>query len=274
MAGIAIPTVFLATYAGGWIFAGVIALMGALGAEEVFRLAETKNVRALRGAGYVGAGMIPALTYMYITNRMEPGLIWMAAVIWFIALMLNALAARTPEDAPLASIATTIFGVLYCSGLLSSIIVLREQQFLPGRLPAVWFVFLPLATTWICDSLAMAGGGTIGGPKLAPRVSPGKTWSGAISGWAGAILVPPLYAYLILGPAGVNLDLPVLLILGAVIGVIGQLGDLVESLIKREAGVKDSGSFFPGHGGVLDRLDSLYWVLPSTVVVFSLLGVI
>ncbi len=125
---------------------------------------------------------------------------------------------------------------------------------------------------WICDTLAMAGGSLVGGPKLAPVVSPNKTWSGAVSGLAGAILVALLFEAFVLRRVGVSVAPAWTLGLGLAVGVLGQVGDLAESLFKRSVGVKDSGTFFPGHGGVLDRLDSLYWALPITAILLSLEG--
>ena len=114
----------------------------------------------------------------------------------------------------------------------------------------------------------MLGGRTFGGPKLSPVVSPGKTRSGAAAGVVGALLVAP-----VLGPL-VDLSLGRALALAAVLSVVGQVGDLAESLIKREAGVKDSSQLLPGHGGILDRLDSLYFVMPVTAAMYRFFGVI
>ena len=122
--------------------------------------------------------------------------------------------------------------------------------------------------------MAMAGGSTIGGSKLAPTLSPNKTWAGAVSGTVGAIVAAPLYAWVVLDRVGVTFVFWQLLAFGFFVSVLGQLGDLAESLLKREAGVKDSGGFFPGHGGVLDRFDSLYWGVPVAAVLSKAFGTI
>jgi phosphatidate cytidylyltransferase len=126
--------------------------------------------------------------------------------------------------------------------------------------------------TWVCDSLAMAGGAVVGGRRLAPVVSPNKTWAGFVAGTASGALVGPLYGWLVLRPLGIAFSPGWLVVFGVVLAIVGQCGDLAESLFKREAGVKDSGTFFPGHGGVLDRLDSLYWVLPAAAMILTWLG--
>jgi phosphatidate cytidylyltransferase len=133
---------------------------------------------------------------------------------------------------------------------------------------------LPLALTWIGDTCAMAAGTLLGGPKLAPVLSPRKTWAGAVGGTAGAIVAALLIGRLILPRVGVHLGVWVLATVGAVLAVAGQVGDVAESLLKREVGVKDSSALIPGHGGVLDRLDSLYFVIPSAAGLYKLFGIV
>jgi phosphatidate cytidylyltransferase len=120
----------------------------------------------------------------------------------------------------------------------------------------------------------MLGGRAIGGPKLAPAISPGKTWSGAIAGVVAGTLTGALYALVVFPHVQVRFAVIVALALAFALSIIGQIGDLAESLLKREAGVKDSSRLIPGHGGVLDRLDSLYFVLPVTAAAYHLLGFI
>ena len=114
--------------------------------------------------------------------------------------------------------------------------------------PAPWLVFFPLVVTWVCDTAAMFGGRTFGGPKLAPTVSPGKTRSGAVAGVVGAPAGGAASSARWMFPR-VGLDLGALaaaLVIAAVLSVVGQVGDLAESLFKREAGVKDSSQLHPG----------------------------
>jgi phosphatidate cytidylyltransferase len=129
---------------------------------------------------------------------------------------------------------------------------------------------LPLALVWICDTAAMAVGSAVGGPKLAPVLSPKKTWAGAVGGTIGAIAAALLLGLLVLNRLGWALSVGELLGLGVLVSIMGQVGDVAESLFKREAGVKDSSALIPGHGGVLDRLDSLYFVIPAAAGLFKL----
>ena len=119
-------------------------------------------------------------------------------------------------------------------------------------------VFWLMLVTWSSDIFAYFAGRAIGGPKLAPTISPNKTWAGLIGGMGGAAVIGAAAAY--------AFDLgPVFLLAGAPMGLIAQLGDLYESRVKRRAGVKDSGTLLPGHGGVLDRLDGLLPVIVATL---------
>ena len=140
--------------------------------------------------------------------------------------------------------------------------------------PGAWLVFFPLVVTWSCDTAAMFGGRMLQGPRLAPSISPGKTRSGAAAGVAGALLVAPVFGTLVFPRVGVEASPWQLLAMAAVLSVVGQIGDLAESLFKREAGVKDSSQLIPGHGGVLDRLDSLYFVIPVAAAMYHLFGII
>jgi phosphatidate cytidylyltransferase len=124
-----------------------------------------------------------------------------------------------------------------------------------------------LAVVWAADTFAYLVGRWLGGPKLAPRISPGKTWSGLCGGVIGGAVVGGLGVAV--GSSGRTLQA---VGLGALLAAVGQAGDLVESAFKRRAGVKDSGRLIPGHGGVLDRLDSLLFAAPALALLCLLLG--
>jgi phosphatidate cytidylyltransferase len=128
-----------------------------------------------------------------------------------------------------------------------------------------WFelVFWLMLVTWATDIFAYFAGRSVGGPKLAPRISPNKTWAGLIGGMAGAALVGGLAAWLF----GIAAELPDFYWLGALMALLAQLGDLYESRVKRRLGIKDSSALLPGHGGVLDRLDGLLPVALATLFV-------
>ncbi|MCK4857061.1 MAG: phosphatidate cytidylyltransferase [candidate division Zixibacteria bacterium] len=156
------------------------------------------------------------------------------------------------------TIGLSFFGVLYLAISYNCLILIRETAIVPADLAAGWITFL-FATIWIADTAAYFVGFKLGKRKLAPTVSPNKTVAGFVGGFVGALLSAGIFHFIFLAQVGVGrLIVPSLLI-----ALFGQLGDLVESVFKREAGRKDSSNLIPGHGGVLDRFDSLLFAAPA-----------
>lgn len=276
VAAVGIPAAFAFIYIGGWVLTALVAFLAVAGTVEVYRLAAAGGTRAATAVGLLGAALAPVVAYgaTPVGPTIEPAWVALGAAGWLIAATLFVTATYHPTERPLAALAITVFAALYAGGLPAFILVLRHGPGLASPWGATWIVLLPLVVTWICDTAAMAGGAVVGGPKLAPVLSPKKTWAGAVAGAASAVVVAPIFGMLALTPFGVGLAWWQLATFGLVISVLGQIGDVAESLLKREVGIKDSGGFFPGHGGVLDRFDSLYWVLPASVALYKLFGVV
>jgi len=274
VAAVAIPLAIGMIYVGGWVLVGVLALLGVVGTREFFTLSAKAGVRALSLPGYVGAAAFPVAAYLLLEGAVTPLWAVFGAAVWIMATMSYAVRFAGPGEQPIPALGATIFGPCYAAGLLAFVLLIRHGVDGATALSATALVFLPLVTTWLCDTFAMTGGSLFGGPKFAPVVSPNKTWSGTVSGLVGAIVVAVAYGTLVLPAAGIALQVWQLLAIGVVVGVLGQIGDLAESLLKRSVGVKDSGSFFRAHGGVLDRLDSLYWVIPMSAMCFYAFGVL
>lgn len=277
VAVIAIPATLGLVFLGGWALVAVLAIFGVLGSTEVFRLAVARGSgRPLVLWGYTGAVLTPVLAYgaLHRPDLVSPHVIGFVAVGWFIVTMATAVVRRPPGAAPLSALAVTVFAVVYTAVLPAFLLVLRHGDPVRAAGPATAVVFLPFVVTWVCDSAAMGAGAAIGGPKFAPVISPNKTWAGTIAGIIAAVIIAPIYGWLVLTPSGVVISVAGLVFLGFVLSIVGQIGDLAESLLKREAGVKDSGRAFSAHGGVLDRLDSLYWVIPTAVILLTAYRVI
>jgi phosphatidate cytidylyltransferase len=172
-------------------------------------------------------------------------------------------------------VSITLFGALYASGLLTFLIAIRHGSGAVLR-PASYMLLtlFPLVITWICDTAAMAVGSAVGGPKLAPVLSPKKTHAGAVGGTLGGVITALAIGKFVLNRQGWSFSAGQLLLFGLAVSIVGQIGDVAESLFKREAGLKDSSSLIPGHGGVLDRLDSLYFVIPAAAGLYRMFGVI
>jgi phosphatidate cytidylyltransferase len=268
-AAVAIPLAFGIVWQGGVVLALLVAVAAALGTRELYGLAIQAGILPLSGLGIALAALIPLAAWFRPIEH------WLLAAALVPVLVLTAvLLARTPAQRPLEAAAVTLLGPIYCGLLPSALLVIRYAAGDERSWPATWLVFFPLAVTWLCDSFAMWGGKLIGGARLAPAISPGKTRAGAIAGLAGGVVTAVVYVPLALAPMGRGFPLPLAALMGAIIACVAQVGDLAESLLKRGAGVKDSGGLIPGHGGVLDRLDSLYFVLPVTAVLFRAWGVL
>ena len=158
----------------------------------------------------------------------------------------------------------TFLGILYLGLFSASILAIREFYNYSVLVydEGGYLIISIMASIWICDSAAFFIGSAIGKHKLFPRVSPNKSWEGAITGFVFSVIAMIAAKALILD----NLTLFDTIIIGIIVGLIGQLGDLVESLFKRDAGVKDSSNLIPGHGGIFDRFDSLFLTAPTVYV--------
>ena len=278
-AAIAIPAVLALAWAGGWYLAALLAVAGALGTQELFAFARAKGIEPLGRLGVASAAAVPLVVRLtQVTGGEAVAMIreGYLFLVWLAGLLIATLARRVPDRRPLASVAVTVFGVLYAAWLPSFALLLRHP--LPGptqpdRTVGTALLVYPLALTWMADTIAMAAGKTFGGPKLAPVISPNKTWAGGIAGLLGAAFVSLIYAAVVLRRVGVSVSVVEAIVLGAGLSLAGQLGDAVESLFKREVALKDSSTLIPGHGGVLDRMDSLYFVLPATALLYRLVGI-
>lgn len=274
---VAIPLALLVVWYGGLALALLLSVAGALATRELFDLAERQQIRPPRPLGLVSAAAIAPVAYATIAAPDVRALVsaaWpYAGALWLLAVLSWALVARAPTERPMAAVAVTLLAVAYTGALPAFMLDMRHAGHGLRSWGGAWLVFFPLVVTWVCDTAAMFGGRAIGGPKLAPTVSPGKTRSGSLAGVAGGLLMAPVFGLVVFPRVGISVPLWQLAVVATVLGVVGQVGDLAESLFKREAGVKDSSHLIPGHGGVLDRLDSLYFVVPVAAALYRLFGI-
>lgn len=242
------PIVLGAVWAGGWVFRALIAVGAVIAISEWINL--VPSARRLPARLLSVVGVLAALAAQLIAGPLA------GLIVALVFAVLTALGGGGTDRGLLG------FGVLYVSVGIAGLMWLRD---LPGDGLAL-FLFVMLAV-WATDIGAYAAGRSIGGPKLAPRISPKKTWAGLIGGMAAAALVGWLIAWWV-GAAMPGLAL----LLGAVTAVVGQIGDLFESGIKRRYNVKDSGQLIPGHGGILDRIDGLLVAAPVLAVFHATIG--
>lgn len=219
------------------------AVWGLLAAYEFYRITAISRVYPLTLFGLIWT--VSFITRPHIASELYYLLLWITTIVLPVLILLI-----LPERKAIFSAwAWVVGGILYVGLLLSYLVDLRLVE--EGR---NW-VFLAIFATFGSDTAAYFIGWALGRHRMAPRISPKKTWEGAAAGLFGAVAVSLLFTIPWPLQLPVNYDQAVLL--GVVISVFGQLGDLVESMFKRYAGVKESGSLMPGHGGLLDRMDSI-----------------
>jgi phosphatidate cytidylyltransferase len=245
--------ILLSAWKGSWFFLAVVLLIVSPGTYEFYRLSSQKNVRPQQEFGIILAN---TLCFLAFGNAMEQ--IWLVLAMAAVLMLIYELF-RNAGNA-LLNISVTLAGALYVGLLLGFLLIIRQLPVYYGKQDAVGghLIILIFITIWFCDSAAYILGSKIGSHKLFPRVSPNKTVEGTAAGFIVAILTAGVYGYMFI-PELLLVDL---IMLGAICGSAGQLSDLVESLLKRDAGVKDSSNLIPGHGGILDRFDSEILVLP------------
>ena len=246
----AAPVVVGAAYLGGWWFAGGVALVAAAAQLEFYAMGQTAGLRPLRSAG-VSLGACCVMT---------PQAPWMgAASVLGLVLLLVAAPWAVDRERFLENLALTVAGVVYPAGLLAALVALRGggSAELSGLAP-FWLVLLTFFLVWATDIFAYYVGRTVGSRPLAPAISPNKTWEGTLGGAAAAVGMAVAFKLTVL-PMLSWVDAAVLAVLG---GGVSQVGDLVESQLKRSTGTKDAGSLLPGHGGMLDRFDSMIVAAP------------
>ena len=281
VAAVGIPIVLGALVVDGWILGGLMAITALIGAAEFYDMRQRTGERPFRVIGSLGAGgaVLIATGAPTVDAFAIPALGLLLGL--YAASFAVALHLRWPGGSPIGAASTTVSGVLYVGVPMAFVPILRALPATRGAgtpealMPAMGFILLPLLVTWANDSAAYFVGHAVGRRKLFPSLSPGKTWEGAIGGVVGSIAAAMTCAVWFLDELPVlSVSLGQAALIGAVIGVVAQVGDLVESALKREAGVKDSGRVFPGHGGMLDRVDSLIWTFPFTWLMLEVLGVI
>jgi phosphatidate cytidylyltransferase len=256
-AAIGIPLLALALFWGPPIVIVLVCVVvSAIGLWEFFALLAARGVAPLRVTGYV-------LATAFFLQTVRPALVPPALVPIAVVIVLCAMLTRG-GDVPgsVTSAAATLLGAAWLGGLGGTMAALRLA---PVERGGPWVEMLLLTTIMTADSAALFVGSAIGRHKLAPRISPGKTWEGLAGGVAGGIV-----GALIVRHFGLQwIPLAHAVVLAVLVTLAGVAGDLAESLLKRWAGVKDSGALFPGHGGMLDRLDSL--LLGAPVLYYYLL---
>ena len=256
---VGIPIVLVAVYYGGPWYALFLLLAVNIGAYEYNNLLKKRNYNGAAAFTFIGVSLFTAGVYFEQFQLLYP-----LIMILFFMLFVNSLFSM--DKLSLADSAFTLWGIIYLGGLAGFLLMLRALP--DGAL----LTYIMLAGVWIHDTCAYFIGKKWGMRKFAPDISPNKSVEGSIAGITGTVAIFFSLAVLIPEYSPLNPVQAIVLALG--IAVFSQLGDLLESVLKRQLGVKDSGVIIPGHGGILDRFDSILLTAPFTYAYFLLINLL
>ncbi len=268
VAAVGIPIAVAAGYLGGYWLAGLLAVLAGLAAGELCRMYRGKGISA---APWVAALLAVAFVVLAVGLPSEAYLVWATVLTLGVTAVL--IIRTDPDGQPGLSAVVTAFGAVYTGGLLAYALWLRSIGGTGPGWSGAAVLFLPVAVTWLGDSAAYFVGRAMGRHKLAPVISPKKTWEGAIAGLVATAAGAALFVELTRRFVPWSMPVSQVLLFGALISVAGQVGDLFESRFKRDCAVKDSSNLLPGHGGALDRIDSLLFVFPFAYAFLRIVGI-
>jgi phosphatidate cytidylyltransferase len=249
---ILIASIYFSWLSPLFIAIAVAAMVFAL--HEFWLLAKRRAIRPDLGVGFMGAAGLFVGFYFDAPNK-APKLLFLTLIVFVIAALAAEMFQGAPFDKMIASVGATVLGVLYVVLLGGHLVSLRVGFDPQLSRHLLFFFFLVIMGS---DAGAYYTGRALGRHKLAPQISPGKTWEGAVGGMAASLLMATLAHYWFFPELSLRAALP----LSAAMNVFGVIGDLTESALKRSAGAKDAAQILPGHGGLLDRLDSLLFNAP------------
>lgn len=248
----AIPVILGASYFGGIYFFIFSLLIALIAYYEFIAMARNKEINANLWVGAITIILLLINTFRFFVD--------FYTIILLSVFVITLFELYRNKGSAIMNIGATLLGILYIGLFASALLGIREfyprigDMYLRGG----YLIISVFATIWICDSAAYYGGSSLGKHKLFPRVSPNKTWEGAVFGFVFAVITMVLAKIIVLNFLSWSASIAI----GIIVGLFGQVGDLIESLIKRDANVKDSSDIIPGHGGIFDRFDSLLYTAP------------
>ncbi len=243
---------------GRWVTTALLCVFAWQCCNEFYKMMRMAGRMPNELIGLAVAVAFPiAANISYLYSGVVAFLLAIATGVWYVL---------TPR-ANISDVALTVFGPMYTSILFTSILKFRAVD--PGIMGGI-LTFAVMASIWVNDSFAYIFGSRFGRTKLAPKISPNKSWEGFFGGMLGSVLVWVLISLLGL----MAVPIPMAILTGIVLGVFGVIGDLFESRIKRSVGVKDSGNIMPGHGGLLDRHDSMLFGVMAAAFVLKVGGLL
>lgn len=259
------PVLYLAVWAPWWVFLAALVLVVERAAYECFQISSAAGIESLRGFGYVGCAALLAAQAADLrlpeTSAFTGATVMPVTILLVILGLTCGLILTADVRQYLRATSSALFVIFYAGVMLSTLLPLRFSptvaQVLSPAIPQRYILVLLFGVIWAGDACAYFVGRSLGRHRLFPQISPKKTLEGSLGGLAGSMLLT-----WILGTWWHTSNMGIVMLLGGLAAVAGQVGDLAESALKRSADVKDSGELLPGHGGLLDRIDSLIFAAP------------
>jgi len=252
------PLILACAWLGGWFFFGFILVLLIVSLHEMHRIGEHLGFVKHDIIGYIfsTAFLVGVYSYSALHLDLSASHVYFIVIAYITIILIAAVISN--RDNQLLEVSYRCLTTLYLSFFLGSLLLLRESPYNSEYTTGGKYTVTVFLSIFILDTAAYFAGKIFGSHPLFPRISPKKTVEGAIGGLIGAASTLVIVKYVFFN----ELSLVHALVIGTIIGVAGQIGDVLESFIKRKAGVKDSSSILPGHGGVLDRFDSLIFASP------------
>lgn len=256
---ISIPVIVLLCYLGQYYFLILVLGISLISYYEFWSFVRNKEINTDL---FIGLISIAIIVFNTLIDFVE-----LHYLLSIILLLLSAVELFRNKGSAIINLGSSLLGILYF-GFFSSALILLRELYIDNYEKGGFLIISILASIWICDSAAFFGGTALGKHKLSPRISPNKSWEGAIFGLLFAVFTMIISKLIITD----FLSWKEVIIIGLIVGIIGQVGDFVESLFKRDVGIKDSSKLIPGHGGVFDRFDSLLYSAPAILLYLKLLS--
>ncbi len=257
---ILIPLLVLVLLSPSTVIAGAIVIVSAVGMYEFYKATGLKDKKWLCILGYLAAVAVP-LMRSFVNPQLYALFVYLFMFLLFVIMLAQ------HKTVSVTDAAMVIFSVVYIPYFLTNLLYIRELEH--GRI----LIWVPFIGAFLTDTCAYFAGVFLGRHKLCPEISPKKTIEGSIGGILGCMAVCMLYGLLMEKVWSLGVNYSSLAVLGLAMSIISQIGDLSASIIKRKFGIKDYGSLFPGHGGVLDRLDSVIMIAPLVYIYIINVGI-
>ncbi|MDD6313214.1 MAG: phosphatidate cytidylyltransferase [Firmicutes bacterium] len=252
-----ILAIFLSKFAPFWAIA--VTLLSAIAAYEMLRCIGVIAKRAVTFPALIYSIVVPLSSIWYISDgSINYGFLYNAAIVFLFIMMFIGIFAH--EQVGIDKIFIAVASIIYVTNSFTSLILLRRLEH------GLLLLILVFMGAWVTDVFALFSGMLFGKHKLAPKISPKKTVEGAVGGLIFCVISFVIYALVANKVGGVSINIALIILVGVITSIFSQLGDLAASTVKRAFGIKDYGNLIPGHGGIMDRFDSIIAVSPILLV--------